>query len=73
MHVARRLIPEMHVRSGGHPAQHPGLGLIYSMSAKRGICSHLYFGEVEHQGDFLELAVIFLEWLKVYNQMVMAL
>lgn len=63
----------MHVRSGGHPAQHPGLGLIYSMSAKRGICGRLYFGEVEHQGDFLELAVIFLEWLRVYNQMVMAL
>lgn len=58
-------------RSG--PAQHPGLGLIYSVPAQMGIYSHPFFSKAKHPGRFSENGCIFFEWLRIYNQMVTAL
>lgn len=60
------------MRSGSCPAR---LGVIYSVSAERaeGRRDHLFLVKVEHPGDFLEVAMTLLKWLRIYNQMVMAL
>lgn len=44
-----RPAPERHVRDGSHLALCPGPGVIYSVSAKRGVLGHIYFDKAEHR------------------------